>query len=120
MKDYESITITKRVGCGSIYVIFDEDEHTFHRVRIRGSMAKESPCGEVWLNIVARILTYAIRRGMWEDTLQDGIIKQLCNKSEKCYAYVPNKEHILNCGDAIGRAVLEYAKSRDWVKEEKE
>jgi len=120
MKEYNNITFSKKVGCGSIYCIFVEDENTFHRVFIRGDMARETPCGEIWLNTVARLLTYSLRRGLWEDTVKDGIIKQLMYKSEKCQGYVPNKEKITSCADAIGRCVLEYAKSRGWIVEKKE
>jgi len=115
MKDYNTLTFYKKVGCGSIYCIFMEDEGVFYRLVIRGDMTKETPCGEVWFNSISRILTYALRRGLWEDTAEDGIVKQLCQKTDKCYGYVPNEEHILHCADAIGRCVNEYVKARGFT-----
>lgn len=115
MKDYESLTITKEVGCGNVYLIFTEDEHLFHKLFIRGDMAKECPCGESFLNAIAKLLTYALRRSFEEENVKEAIIKQLLG--HRCSMIIPNKEHIVSCSDAIAKAVLEYAKSRGWIEE---
>src|SRR3990167_6053920 len=107
MKDYESLTIEKKIGCGNVYLIFIEDEDTFHRLFIRGDMAKECPCGESWFNAVAKLLTFALRRSFNEDNTKEAIIKQLLG--HRCSIVIPNKEHIISCSDAIAKAVLEYA-----------
>ena len=115
MKEYKTLTFCKYVGCGKIYVLFLEDDDIFYRLDIRGDMEKSTDCGQVWFNSIARILTYALRHGLWEGTAEEGIIKQLCHKTDKCYGYVPNEEHILHCADAIGRTVNEYVKARGFA-----
>ena len=112
MKDYHTITIQKQVGCGHIYLRFlEEEEGAFHKLMISGDMAKEAPCGESWLNAIASLLTFALRRSIWEGTTQRAIIRQLCG--QRCNMAKLNQEHIVSCSDAIGKAVLEYIKSRD-------
>jgi hypothetical protein len=110
MRDFEAITLSKKVGCGMIYCIFNEEEHSFYNLEIKGDMAKEAPCGESWFNSVAAILTYALRRSVWEGTTKKAIIKHLVG--HQCNGFVANKEHIKSCSDAIGKMVLEYIKSR--------
>lgn len=94
--DRPSITIQKNVGCGHLYLTFIEHKNGhFYKLLIDGTMTKESPCGSSWLNAIARILTYSIRRTIEEDTknehkemkktsLWHGVIKQLighnCNR----------------------------------------
>ena len=114
-KQYPSFTICKQVPCGSIYCIFDEEDDSFKRLTIKGDMAKECPCGESWFNSIARLITYALRRSIWEGNTYEGIIKQL--KGQRCPSFVANREHILSCSDAIARCVLEYSKSRDLLNE---
>ncbi len=116
MKDYPSVTFSKVVPCGNIYLIFAEEDDTFHRLTIRGDMAKTCPCGESWLNSIAKLITYSMRRSIWEGNTKEGIIKQLLG--QRCPSYRVNKEKILSCADAIARCVLEYSKSRDLVNEE--
>ena len=115
MKDYPTITISKPVGCGTIYCLFAEDEDTFYKLFIRGDMARECPCGEAWLNSIAKLITFALRRSIWEGSTKEGVIKQLLG--QRCPSAIANKEHILSCPDAIARAVLEYSKSRGIVDE---
>ncbi len=117
MKEFNSITISKTVGCGKIYCIFNESEDVFDNLIIKGSNAKEALCGEVWMNAMAKILTYALRRSVWEGTTKRAIVKQLLG--HRCYAS-PNKDKTTSCVDAIARCVLEYSKSRDLINEEKE
>ena len=112
MKDYNTITIRKNVGCGSIYCLFlEEEDGEFSRLMIRGDMAKECPCGESWMNSMATLLTFALRRSLWEGTTERGIIKHLMFQT--CPSVIPNKEHIVSCSDAVGRCVLEYLKRCD-------
>ena len=120
MRVYDSITMHRKVGCGNIYVIFNEEEGAFYNLIIKGDNAKESPCGESWMNAMASILTYALRRSVWEGNAQQAIVKHLLN--HRCNMVVANHEHITSCSDAIGRMVLEYLKARnlDEIEKEKE
>lgn len=107
-KEYKTITIMKKMGgCGNITLRFLEDEDAFHRVFITGSGGKML-CNPSWLEALSRLLTYALRRGIWEGTASDGIIKQLCNI--RCNEIGANKEHICSCMDAVGKATKEYLK----------
>jgi len=119
MKDYNSITISRQVPCGRIDCIFTEDEHVFHKLKIKPDLvlAEKCHCGESWLSSIAKIITYAMRRSIWEGNTKEGIIKQLT--SQRCPLAIVNKEHnITSCADAIARCVLEYSKSRDLIQEE--
>jgi hypothetical protein len=57
-----------------------------------------------------------LRRSLWEGTTERGIVKQLLN--QRCPSAIPNKEHIVSCADAIGRAVLDYVKKEEKAKGE--
>ena len=104
--EYKSITITKKINpCGHIHAIFLEDQDCFHKMFIKGPGTK---CGEVWMDSLAKILTYALRRAEFEGTIEDGIIKQLLNV--RCNNVVVNKDHICSCPDAIGKAIIQYLK----------
>jgi hypothetical protein len=104
--NYPTTTVTKRVGaCGSIHLLFQEDEGAFHKVVIMGDIEK-IPCGKCWLEAMGRILTYALRRAIWEGTAEIGIVEQLLNI--RCNELPPNKERICSCADAIGKAVKQY------------
>jgi hypothetical protein len=119
MKDYdESLTMYRKVGCGSVYCIFVEKEDLFHRLIIKGDNAREAPCGESWLNAMAAILTYALRRSVDENNTKRAIVKHLLN--HRCHMAIANKDHIVSCADAIGRMVLEYIKSRGLDEAEEE
>ena len=112
--DYKITTICKKVGaCGNIYCLFLEDEDAFHKVQIKGDIGK-MPCGRCWLEAMARILTYALRRGLWEGSTDQGIIKQL--KGIRCNSLPANAEHITSCSDAIGKALDEYLKIEETAK----
>jgi hypothetical protein len=110
MKDFDAITLYRKVGCGNLYVIINEEEGAFVSLVIKGDLARETPCGESWFNALGAILTYALRRSVWEGTTKRAIIKHLCG--HRCNTVIPNKDHILSCSDAIGQCVLEYIKSR--------
>jgi thiazole synthase ThiGH ThiG subunit len=110
VKDYLTYTIKKRVGCGAVYCLFMEDEGAFYKLFVKGNNAKETPCGEAMLNTLAKILTFALRRGFWEGSIDRGILKQL--KNERCNMAVPNKEGVVSCADAIGKAVSDYIQIR--------
>ena len=116
MKDYPSITISKKVGCGNIHLVFMEDEGAFYNLLIFGDMSKECPCGDSWFKSIARLLTFSLRRSIWEGTTRKGIVKQLLN--QRCANATPNKDNIVSCADAIARAVLEYAKTKDLTEKE--
>lgn len=106
MIEYTTTTIHKTVGCGSIYCLFLEREGAFHKMFIRGDCVKETPCGESWFSSIAKLLTYALRRSIWEGNTKEAIVKQLLG--HRCNMATPNKEHIVSCPDAIARAVLQY------------
>jgi len=109
--DYKTTTIAKKVGsCGNIYCLFLEDEDAFHKVQIKGDIGK-MPCGGAWLEGMARILTYSLRRGLWEGSAYSGIVKQL--KGIRCNSLVPNEEKICSCADAIGKALDDYLKIQE-------
>jgi len=120
MKTFDSITMSKKVGCGNLYVIFVEEEGAFNRMFIKGDNAKESMCGESWMNSMASILTYALRHSVWEGNTKKAVVKHLLN--HRCAMATANEEHIVSCSDAIGRCVLEYLKARnlDEIEKEKE
>ena len=111
MKTFDSITMSRQVGCGNVYVIFVEEDGAFNRCFIKGDNAKESPCGESWMNAMASILTFSLRKSIWEGNTQKAIVKHLLN--HRCNMATPNQEHIVSCSDAIGRCVLEYLKARN-------
>ena len=91
-------------------MIFLEDEGVFHKLFITGAMTRETPCGTSWMDALARIITYSIRRGLWEKNIETGIIKQLLNV--RCNSTIPNKEKICSCSDAIGKGLKDYAEIR--------
>lgn len=106
--EYKTITIFKKVGsCGTINLRFLEDDNAFHRVFITGD-ADKMKCNPMWLEALSRMLTYALRRGIWEGTTDEGIIKQLTNI--RCNEVSANQDHICSCPDAIGKACREYLK----------
>lgn len=116
-KVYPALTISKEVPCGHIYCIFNEKDDTFHKLTIKGDMSRECPCGDSWLAAISRILTYAMRRGIDEDNIKEGIIQQLLG--HRCPVFVNIKEEkIFSCVDGIAKVMLEYSKSRDLVHEE--
>lgn len=117
MKDFEAITMQRKVGCGNVYLIINEEEGAFYNLIIKGDQAKETPCGESFFNSMSAILTYALRRSVWEGTSKKAIVKHLTG--HRCNMYVANKEKIQSCSDAIGKMVLEYLKARG-LDEEKE
>lgn len=103
-----SITIAQKVGsCGTIYCIFVEGgEGEFKKLFIKGAMGKNTPCGESWLEPIAKILTFALRRSLFEGTVDRGIIRQL--KGVRCNNISPNKDHIISCSDAIASILVKY------------
>lgn len=117
MKDYKTISISKKVGCGEIYCLFLEDEGAFHKLTIRGDMARQTPCMTSWFDPMGRLITFSLRRGIWEGTVEKGILKHLINENDKCSCYVPNKDHISSCADAIGKALRQYLKLKGIVHE---
>jgi len=132
--EYKNVSMVKKVGCGELNCIFVEDEGTFHKLSIVLDGKKDfitcphckkeidgeyKACEELWFDVAAKIITYGLRRGIWEGTIERGLIKHLINKFFKCKRYIPNKEHISSCPDAIGEMVKKYALMRDLITEEK-
>lgn len=110
MRCYDAITMFRKVGCGNVYCIFSERDGEFYNLIIKGDMAREAPCGESFFNSIAAILTYSLRRSISEGNAKDAVAKHILG--HRCNMYVPNKEKIQSCPDAIGRMVLEYLKAR--------
>jgi hypothetical protein len=83
-------------------------------------MTKESPCGSSWLNAIARVLTYSIRRTTEEDSknghkelkktsLWHGVTKQLLGHS--C-----NRKSIMtesSCASAIAMGIKHYIEMKN-------
>ena len=116
MKDYKTTTISKKVGCGRIFCLFLEDDGVFYKLFIKGNHAKETACGESWFCAIAKLITYSMRRSIWEGNTKEGIIKQLLG--QRCsMAIADPKEHVVSCSDAISKCVLKYCKMRDLVKD---
>lgn len=123
MRVYDSITMFRKVGCGSIYCIFNEQEGEFYNLIIKGDMARDTPCGESFMSAIASVLTFALRRSIWEGNAQKAIIKHLLN--HRCNNPIRDwqtKEVVSSCSHAIGIMVLEYLKARnlDEIEKEKE
>lgn len=108
---YKTITLCRKVGgCGTLYALFLEDDGAFYRLQLKGAMSRSTPCGEAWLSPMAKILTFAMRRSIFEGSVQRGIIKQL--RHERCNNCPPNKDHVVSCADAIGSMVEEYLRMK--------
>lgn len=129
--EYKNITIMKNVGCGELSCVFEEDEGAFHRLRIvlRGEkkfivcpdckkeiIGEYKHCEEIWFDVASKIITFGLRRGIWEGTFEQGLLKHLLNKTFKCKRYTPNKDNICSCPDAIGESVSKYCQMRDLIK----
>ena len=129
--EYETISISKKVGCGDICCMFEEDEKTFHKLTIVLHGTRETlkcphcdkeiegeykHCEDIWFVIASKIITYGLRRGIWEGTIERGLLKHLINKTFKCKRYIPNKDHICSCPDAIGEIITKYGHMRDLLK----
>jgi len=106
--DYKTITITKKIGaCGNLYCVFMEDEGAFHKLKIYGDAGK-MPCGGCFLDAIGRILTYGLRRGIFEGTVNAGLVNQLLHI--RCNSLAINADHLTSCMDGIGKSVKEYLK----------
>ena len=107
-----SITISERVGCGHVYLIFNlNKDGTFHKLYIRGTMAKSCDCSESFLDSFARILTFSLRRAIKEDTINEGIVNHL--KGHRCSKVVIHGS--TSCVDGIAKGIQKYL---DYGKEE--
>lgn len=124
---FDSVTIRKKVGCGELCCIFEHDEEAFKKFRVKLNCVNEfvvcphckkeiegnlKRCEDFWFDVVAKTLTFAIRRAIWEGhtVIERGIIKHLKNETAKCRYYTPNKDHVASCVDAIGKSIEQYMK----------
>lgn len=106
-----SKTIVKQVGCGKIYCIFVEHHNgNFDKMLIRGSMSRNTNCGDSWLWGLGSLLTFSLRRAMKEegDSVERGIVRQLFHHT--CSIGSIKTER--SCISAIGKAVETYIKTR--------
>jgi len=107
METKPSTTIRKRICKGHIYCTFVEGrEGEFNRLELKGNMSRETDCGESWLQPMAKLLTFSLRRAIWEGTTERAIIKHL--KGHRCNSMPPNKDHVCSCTDAICKCIEEY------------
>lgn len=109
----KSQTIKTPCACGSIYLIIDERGGKFFRLGLKGSMTKECPCGAAWLDSMAGILTFGLRRAFAIEDREErhgdlfiGIIKQL--KNQRC-----NNESVVakSCVHQISDVLSKYIKT---------
>lgn len=110
MDDFHSTTYSKRICKGHIYCTFVEgSQGEFNRLILKGNMAKETPCGESWLEPLARLITFSLRRAIWEGTVDKGILKHLAH--HRCNNMPPNKDKVCSCTDAVEKCIREYLKN---------
>ena len=97
-----------KCGCGKLYIIINTNGD-FHSIAFKGSMAKESPCGEAWLNAMSGILTFALRRAIKEDedALYRGVVRQLKNQACNNHTVVGK-----SCVHQISVVLEDYLKKR--------
>jgi hypothetical protein len=116
----DSITLTQKCGCGNIYIRIWEPEGQFQRVFIQGSISKTQDCGYSWMEAMAGIITFSLRRAIAEalsgpevdsEPIESGIIKQL--KYQGC-----NKKP--SCAHGIAKALEKYLSMRGWIDEKEE
>lgn len=108
----ESITIRKRICQGHLYCIFEQEDGVFKKLHIKGS-TKATPCGESWIEPVSKVITFALRRALWEGTEETGIIKHLLG--HRCNECAVNGDRTTSCTDAIAKCVSEYLKNHEVV-----
>lgn len=101
---YDSYTYTERIGCGHIHIIITENKGKFHRIFMKSSMSKETPCGSSWLEAMSALLTFGIRRALEEKTLERAILKHLRNHRCNQYSIATAK----SCSDAIAIALTRH------------
>jgi hypothetical protein len=100
----KSKTFRKWTPCGNIYiqVAFKADSpDKIDYILIDGGN-KEIDCGKSWLQSLADILTFSIRR-IRNQHEADAIVKNM--RGHRCNKYVPNKDHVGSCVDAIGQVL---------------
>ena len=113
----DSLTFCEKCGCGKIIIRIWEPDGVFCRVFIQGSISKTQECGYSWMEAMAGIITFSLRRAITEaikgtevdsDPIESGIIKQLkyqgCNKKPSCV-------------HGIAKALEKYLSMRGWIDE---
>lgn len=109
----KSITIRKRICQGHLYCIFEQGKDgEFKKLHIKGS-TKATPCGESWIDPMSKIITFALRRALWEGSAQQGILKHLFG--HRCNECAVNADRTTSCTDAIAKSVDEYLKNHDSI-----
>jgi len=99
----KSITYKKRT-CKDIYIIIayrEDAPEKIDYIRINAS-SKENNCACSFIEALADLLTFAVRR-IRNEHEATAIVKNLL--SHKCLNCPPNQEHITSCADAIGRVL---------------
>lgn len=117
INDSDSITFAEECGCGKIYIRIWEPEGVFDRVFIQGSISKTQDCGYSWMESMAGVITFALRKAIQEaligeeidsEPIEKGIIKRLkhqgCNKKPSCV-------------HGIAVALEKYLTMRGWIEE---
>ena len=106
LTDSPSRTYVKRSACLTLYItaVYKIDEpDKIDYIKIAGHSGVNN-CGNSWLEMTADHLTFCIRRiRNHHDAV--AIVKNCIR--HRCNNIVANKEHIVSCADAIGRATAE-------------
>ena len=101
--DYISRTYRKQTFCGNIYLIVvprNDDKDKIECIRIIGS--GKNDCGASFYESKADDLTFMIRR-IRNQHEANAIIKN--QRFHRCNKYLPNKDKIQSCSDAIGQVL---------------
>ncbi|MFQ6059800.1 MAG: vitamin B12-dependent ribonucleotide reductase [Thermoplasmata archaeon] len=94
-------TMKLRVGCGTLYVTINEDDHGV--CEVFSQMGKSGGCAASQSEAVSRLISLALRSGVEVEP----IIRQI--KGIRCPSPLLGKGGlILSCPDAIGRALENY------------
>jgi hypothetical protein len=95
-------TYKKSLSCHNIYININyKDDGKIDYIKIFGGH-KNSDCGCSFLEAIADLLTFSIRRIRNEHEAKS-IVKNL--RYHKCHKILPSPEHLSSCVDAIGQVL---------------
>lgn len=107
----KSRTFQKWTPCGNLYIHIAFKEEAQNKVDfiIIDGASREIDCGHSWVQGLADLLTFSVRR-IRNQHEADAIIKAL--RGHRCNKYLPNKEHTTSCTDAIAQVLQEVIGSK--------